>query len=189
MLDCALPASCYWHFPAKNVMAHTSLAHNITPPLRRAAATMVPTILIHPSPNSHRCLSSCVRIVLNDDKVSHNRKGMVMNSTMNPLATEVTPLTPRQQDETPPKPQRTVYLLIALLACLFIAMSARSFVHGPIHEDSLESNVQKIFVVQPSPKFYLPVLNREAISRQQPKEGLRWGIVGLGRIAHDFTSA
>ena len=36
--------------------------------------------------------------------------------------------------------------------------------------------------------FYLPSLNQTNLSKPQKHEGLRWGIIGLGRIAHDFTS-
>lgn len=53
---------------------------------------------------------------------------------------------------------------------------------------------QKLILAQPSPQFYLPALNRKMMlgstrRSSDGKNGLRWGILGLGRIAHDFTSA
>jgi phosphoglycerate dehydrogenase-like enzyme len=47
--------------------------------------------------------------------------------------------------------------------------------------------------MQPTPEFYLPALKPKEMLRssekKQQQQGLRWGILGLGRIAHDFTSA
>ena len=89
---------------------------------------------------------------------------------------------PRQRDEIPPKHQHTVYFFIALIA-------VGTFIYSSTREGADKPNVQKAFVAQTSPKFHLTKLNRDAVSRQKQKQGLRWGIVGLGRIAHDFTSA
>lgn len=54
----------------------------------------------------------------------------------------------------------------------------------------------QISLMQPSQEFYLPALNPSkklllgrTSDNQKQQRGLRWGILGLGRIAHDFTSA
>jgi hypothetical protein len=77
-----------------------------------------------------------------------------------------------------------------------MAMSLTSFrivLYNNILSTKDAAAPHKLFLSQPSANFYLPALSnqhnlQERLSSRR-RQGLKWGIVGLGRIAHDFTSA
>eukprot|EP00804_Cyclotella_cryptica_P012963 CCRYP_002311-RA/>CCRYP_002311-RA protein AED:0.01 eAED:0.01 QI:293/1/1/1/1/1/2/3663/565 len=119
-------------------------------------------------------------------------------------ATEATPLSKHPATTTTSTSRtrrmtRRLRLPIALalsiaiaLALLFLRDSTRRQIsYTPtIRQDAVENiTPQKTVMSPPSPSFYLPALNANEILRRSSNTGLRWGILGLGRIAHDFTSA
>lgn len=121
------------------------------------------------------------------------------------FATEATPLTPETAHTStsrrrciPLSIMTAAYLLLVLALLTFQSYTSRNIHSSTIRHDVVENAVpQKMFLAQPSPTFYLPALNRKELMGttngsgrgSAGKEGLRWGILGLGRIAHDFTSA
>jgi len=115
------------------------------------------------------------------------------------FATEVTPLTfmqtPANQKRCSPLFAKAAYLSIIIPVLLLFHLSPHNIQTSTIRRDVVENIVVKKMVLeQPTPDFYLPALNHrrnELLGKSggSRKEGLRWGVVGLGRIAHDFTSA
>lgn len=130
---------------------------------------------------------------------------------------ESTPLSPSNNDAAPSSVQHhhrrciplfiltitaTVVVTIVLLSSRLHILMHSNHVNDHVSSSTVRQDVDagtappQISLMQPSQEFYLPALNPSkklllgrTSDNQKQQRGLRWGILGLGRIAHDFTSA
>jgi len=126
-----------------------------------------------------------------------------------PTVTEATPLSPslRHHPQTIHKKQRVVasilFLVVSSILALVILLRQYFTISVPIHDIHIPSErreivehnePERIFTTLSVPPLYLssgqPLLgrNKKKSFSSRRVSALRWGILGPGRIAHDFTS-